>query len=292
MEKIDAAESELGLKLGLDLQRIPTPVIVAVMKRLDIHEAKRAKESGADILELRIDLLEAEEKSVAKVKEFVAMLKNPQSSLQMPIIITNRRKEEGGAFTGTEAERIGMLSDILETAAGEEVDAVDIEFFSPAAGKQEILKKAKRRHIPVISSFHDFNGMPRREDILRIITGMYKEGGSIAKIAVTPKTVNDALLLLELTQKLSSEGKLVVTIGMGRIGRHLRVIAPLYGSALAYGFIEGENKKEEGVAPGQFSVKELRGMMNKFQWNFERTRNLKLLTTDYTDFHKKTENKL
>ncbi len=273
MGKIGAAESGLGLKLGLELQRRPAPVIVAVMKRLDIHEAKRAKESGADILELRIDLLEAEEKSVAKVKAFVAMLKNPQSSVQMPIIITNRRKEEGGAFTGTEAERIGMLSDILETAAAEEelVDAVDIEFFSPAAGKREILKKAKRRHIPVISSFHDFNGMPRREDILRIITSMYKEGGSIAKIAVTPKTVNDALLLLELTQKLSSEGKLVVTIGMGRVGRHLRVIAPLYGSALAYGFIEGESEEGGGVAPGQFSVKELRNMMNKFQWNFEQT---------------------
>lgn len=272
MGKIGVAE------LGLDLQRRPAPVIVAVMKRLDIHEAKRAKESGADILELRIDLLEAEEKSVAKVKAFVAVLKNPQSPVQMPIIITNRKKEEGGAFTGTEAERIGMLSDILETAAAEEelVDAVDIEFFSPAAGKQEILKKAKRRHISVISSFHDFNGMPRREDILRIVRSMYKEGGNIAKIAVTPKTVNDALLLLELTQKLSSEGKLVVTIGMGRVGRHLRVIAPLYGSALAYGFIEGENEKEEGVAPGQFSVKELRSMMNKFQWNFEQTTNKKI----------------
>jgi len=153
------------VKIGeaeLELQKRPAPVIVAVMKRLDIHDAKRAKESGADILELRIDLLEAEEKSVAKVKEFVAMLKNPQSSVQMPIIITNRRKEEGGAFRGTEAERIGMLSDIIETAAAEEelVDAVDIEFFSPAAGKREILKKAKHRHIPVISSFHDFNGMP------------------------------------------------------------------------------------------------------------------------------------
>jgi 3-dehydroquinate dehydratase len=49
------------------------------------------------------------------------------------------------------------------------------------------------------------------------------------------------------------------------------VIAPLYGSALAYGFIEGENEKEEGVAPGQFSVKEMRSMMNKFQWNYEQT---------------------
>jgi len=250
VEKI--GEVELGL------QKRPAPVVVGVMKRLSIHEAKRAKESGADVIELRIDLLEDEEKSVEKVIEFVAMLKNSQSSIQMPIIITNRKKEEGGSFAGTEAKRIGMLNSILETA---EVDAVDIEFFSPAEGKSMVIEKAKSLHIPVILSFHDFKGMPSREDMLRIIWSMYEEGGSIAKIAVTPKTLNDALLLLNLTYKLSSEGKLLVSIGMGPVGRHLRVITPLYGSALAYGFIEGEG----GVAPGQFSVKELRSIMNKFQ---------------------------
>lgn len=240
MEKI--GEVELGLQ----------PVIVGVMKSLFIREAKRAaKESGADVIELRIDLLEGEEKSVEKVKEFVAMLMEA-----IPIIVTNRKKEEGGAFVGTEEERIVMLNSILETA---EVDAVDVEFFSPAERKSEIIEKAKSRHIPVILSFHDFQGMPSREDILRIIASMYEEGGSIAKIAVTPKTLSDTLLLLDITHKVSSEGKLLVTIGMGPVGRHLRVIAPLYGSALTYGFIEGE----EGVAPGQLSVKELRSIMNK-----------------------------
>ncbi len=241
MEKI--GEVELGL------QRRPAPVIVGVMKSLSIREAKRAKESGADVIELRIDLLEGGEKSVEKVKEFVAML-------SIPIIVTNRKKEEGGSFAGTEEERIGMLNNILETA---EVDAVDIEFFSPAEVKSEIIEEAKRLSIPVIFSFHDFKGMPSREDILRIIASIYEEGGSIAKIAVTPKTLSDALLLLDITHKVSSEGKLLVTIGMGPVGRHLRVIAPLYGSALTYGFIEGK----EGVAPGQLSVKELKSILQK-----------------------------
>ncbi|MCK4476854.1 MAG: type I 3-dehydroquinate dehydratase [Methanophagales archaeon] len=245
------------------------PVVVGVMKSLSIHEAKRAKESGAAVIELRIDLLENEEKNMGKVKEFVTMLKNFQSSVQMPIIVTNRKKEEGGSFVGTEAKRIGMLNSILETA---EVDAVDIEFFSPAELKKMIIEKAKSLHIPVIFSFHDFKGMPSREDLLAIIARMYEEGGSIAKIAVTPKTPSDALLLLALTHKVSSEGKLLVTIGMGPVGRHLRVIAPLYGSALTYGFMEGE----EGVAPGQFSVKELRNMLLKIQWNFEQTTNEKI----------------
>ncbi len=250
MEKIGTVE--------LGLQRRAAPVIVGVMKSLSIREAKRAKESGADVIELRIDLLEDEEKSIGKVKEFIAMLKHSSTPIQMPIIVTNRKKEEGGSFAGSEAKRIGMLISILETA---KVDAVDIEFFSPTELKKAIIEKAKSLHIPVIFSFHDFKGMPSHEDIMKIIEGMYEEGGSIAKIAVTPKTLSDSLFLLNLTYKLSREGNLLVTIGMGPVGRHLRVIAPLYGSALTYGFIEGV----EGVAPGQFSVKELRNIMNKIQ---------------------------
>jgi 3-dehydroquinate dehydratase-1 len=221
------------------------PVIVGVMRQLSVLDAQ---ESGADIIELRLDLLEEENNIIAKVKEFVAQLK-------MPVIVTNRRKEEGGSFSGTEVQRIGILNDILETGI---VNAVDIEFYSPEASKRVIVEKAKSLHIPVIFSFHDFYGMPGRSDILNTIAGMYEEGGSIAKISVTPKTLSDALLLLNLTHELTAGGKLVVTIGMGTIGRHLRVIAPLYGSVLTYGFIEGK-----GVAPGQFSVKALRRMQKE-----------------------------
>jgi len=143
------------------------------------------------------------------------------------------------------------------------VDFVDIEFLSPPAGKTKLAEKAKSLHIPVIFSFHDFRGMPGRSELLKIIASMYEDGGSIAKIAVTPETLSDALLLLDLTHELSREGKLVAIIGMGAIGRHLRVIAPLYGSVLTYGFIEGE----EEVAPGQFSVKELRSMLSRLSKN-------------------------
>ena len=225
------------------------PVIVGVLRELSITNTKRAKESGADMIELRVDLLRDAERSTEKITEFV-------SKLPMPVIITNRMKEEGGSFPGTEEERIALLCNILETGR---VYAVDIEFFSPAASKTAVVEKAKKLHIPVIFSFHDFNGMPGRPDLLKIISGMYEEGGSVAKIAVTPKTFSDALLLLEQTHELSREGKLLATIGMGPVGKHLRVIAPLYGSVLTYGFIEGE----EEVAPGQFSVKELRSILEK-----------------------------
>ena len=226
------------------------PVIAAVLKRLSIDAAARAEASGAAIIELRIDLLEPEERSIEKVKEFL-------TSLNMSVIITNRRREEGGSFTGTEDERIEILRSIMAT---EMVDAVDIEFL--ADGRDEIIEEAKKHHIPVILSFHDFSGMPAPAEILELIDAMYNAGGSIAKIAVTPGTPYDTLNLLQLTHQVSSDGhgQLLITIGMGDWGRHLRVIAPLYGSVLTYGFIE-----DEAVAPGQFSVHELRGMLEKLK---------------------------
>jgi 3-dehydroquinate dehydratase-1 len=226
------------------------PVIVGVLSALSVRDATRARDQGADAIELRIDLLNEEDQTLEKLKGFV-----PQ--LEVPIILTNRRKEEGGAFSGTESERIALLSSILDTV---NVDAVDIELLSPPEGKQIVVEKAKSRRIPVIFSFHDFNGMPPRSELEEIVTRMYDEDASIAKIAVTPQTFGDALLLLELTYTLTQAGKVITTIGMGPVGKHLRVIAPLYGSALTYGYIEGE----EAVAPGQFSVKELRSMLEHF----------------------------
>jgi len=38
---------------------------------------------------------------------------------------------------------------------------------------------------------------------------------------------------------------------MGRLGKHLRAVAPIYGSALTYGFVT------ESTAPGQMSLAEL-----------------------------------
>jgi len=224
-------------------------VIVGVIRALSVLDAERAEENGADMLELRIDLLKDEERDVEKVNEFI-------SALKMSVIVTNRRREEGGSFTGSEEERIALLSRIIETA---EVDFVDIELFSPQAERIKLVETAKGLHVSIIFSFHDFRGMPHRAELLETIARMYEEGGSIAKIAVTPQTLSDALLLLNLTYELSREGKLLAMIGMGPIGRHLRVVAPLYGSVLTYGFIEGG----EEVSPGQFSVKELRSMLEK-----------------------------
>ncbi len=232
------------LNIGaVELGRVP--VITAVLTHLSVDAVLRAKASGAEIIELRLDLLSAEQRDDVNIKAFL-------KGVNMPVILTNRSKEEGGSFTGTEAERIEMLLGITATGL---VDAVDIEF--AAEGKEDVIEMAKRMNIPVIISLHDFTGMPAQDEILEIIEAMYSAGASIAKVAVTPGNRLESLNLLRLTEQVSSEGRAIIAIGMGDWGRHLRVIAPLYGSVLTYGYID------EGVAPGQFSVTELKEMLTR-----------------------------
>jgi len=226
------------------------PVVVGVLRTLSLSAAKRAQEQGASALEVRIDLLQEEDRrSITKISNFIA-------TLHLPVIITNRKREEGGAFTGTEEARIALLRSVIESV---EVAAVDLELASSEPGKSALVATATSRQVPVIFSVHDFTAMPPRTELENIITRMFEEGASVAKVAVTPKALSDAVGLLELTHQLSQEGKRIAILGMGPVGRHLRVIAPLYGSVLTYGYIEGE----EPVAPGQFSVRELTSMLAK-----------------------------
>jgi 3-dehydroquinate dehydratase-1 len=223
--------------------------VVGVLRTLSLSAAKRAQEQGAGALEVRLDLLHDEDWTLSLISEFI-------TQLHLSVIITNRKREEGGAFTGTEEARIALLHSILESV---EVAAVDLELASPEPGKSALVALASSRQVPVIFSYHDFTGMLPRTELESIIARMFDEGASVAKLAVTPKALSEALGLLELTHELSREGKRIAVLGMGPVGRHLRVIAPLYGSLLTYGYLEGE----EAVAPGQFSVRELTSMLAK-----------------------------
>ncbi|HEX59197.1 MAG TPA: type I 3-dehydroquinate dehydratase [Methanomicrobia archaeon] len=232
----------MSVKTG-DVELCKRPLIVGVLTDLYLSDAITAKRAGADILELRIDFLE--ERDVARIREFVKKVKE---NVKLPVIATNRAKSEGGRFEGAEEERISLLEGVMEAA-----DAVDIEL-STVLKDVRIVEKAKKLGITTIISFHDFTGTPSRDEISNIIEKMH-ELGDVAKVAVTPKSLEDTLTLLELT--LSSRGrKPVVTIGMGALGRHTRIVAPLYGSALTYGSVN------ESVAPGQMSVWELRKILD------------------------------
>ncbi len=105
---------------------------------------------------------------------------------------------------------------------------------------------------PTIISYHNF----------RACRGSRRRGrsserpsrrGRISKLALTPASLEDCLDLLKLL--LDAPGPTSL-LGMGDVGRHLRALAPIYGSVLTYGYIGTP------TAPGQIPVKALRAVLD------------------------------
>ena len=206
------------------------PRIVAVLGKNALKDARQASE--ADMLEVRLDLVEGDPLEV---------MRSIRSAMNLPLIATNRWRAEGGLFRGTEKERIDLLCQASEYA-----DFVDIEL--RAKLKDELMGRIDK---PTIVSYHDFTRMPSPEELRSTLFEISETGASIAKIAVTPGFLGDNLTLLELLLKANTP---LCVIAMGELGRHMRAIAPIYGSVLTYGYVS------EATAPGQMTVSELKQM--------------------------------
>ncbi len=190
----------------------------------DMKKAPKALELGADILELRLDLMD----SLPEIPD-------------APCIATNRLQKEGGKWTGSEEKRRDILKQYIPLAG-----AIDIELC--AENKQDLIETAHSQDTAVIISSHFFHNTPTMEQMQDIIDSSFGDGASIAKLAVMPQNHKDILNLLELTLN----NKDICTIAMGNMGKHTRIIAPCYGSVLTYGSIDA------AIAPGQLRTDQLK----------------------------------
>jgi 3-dehydroquinate dehydratase-1 len=209
--------------------------VIAAIGENPIISANKAKALSADILELRIDLLSQKPHGVLEeIKK-----------LGLPVIITNRMKDQGGSWQASEEERIRELLLLLPLA-----DAVDIELC--AHDRETVVNKARKAGKTVIISTHDFQKTPDNKVMDAIIRESLEAGADIAKLAVMPGSLLDVLRLLDVT--LHAKGP-VCTISMGETGKHSRVIAPVYGSVMTYGYVDTP------TAPGQLRVDELKNLL-------------------------------
>ena len=203
-------------KLSLEGLEIEAPAIVAVLSGEEAEtNAPLAERLGADLVEVRLDLLPGDP---------IKVIRGVREATSLPIIATNRLTTEGGGFQGGEDDRIAILAEASAWA-----DLVDVELL--AEGRDRLLEMVER---PVIISYHDFQGMPSINATRSILAEMFEAGADIAKLAVTPATLEDCLGLLRLLLDTTAPTSI---LGMGDLGRHLRAVAPIYGSVLTYGYI-------------------------------------------------------
>lgn len=199
-----------------------------------LKTANEAVKNGADLLELRIDaLLDSDPQEVIHLME----------EINYPLIATNRMREEGGYFRGSEADRTEIL---IQTA--DYADYVDIELQTDEKSLYTVIAAAKS----TIISYHDFTRTPHLNELLEIVK-REKELGAIAKFAVMPKNTQDTLNVLEVVNRIDN----TIGIAMGDLGRYTRVVAPLLGSPITYASVGGE------VAPGQLDIKDTKDIIDK-----------------------------
>lgn len=214
------------------------PLVVAALSDNLVENSITAAGLGADAIEIRLDLLE----STRGIQE---TLQRVRSKGQLPIIITNRCREEGGGWRGDERERVALLRQLLPLA-----DAVDIELAAPH--RDDVVSEAKRLGRTLIISSHDFTTTPPLHRLREILEEEHSAGADISKLAVTPGSPQDVLNLL---QAGLDAGFPVCIIAMGALGRHTRVISGIYGSRLTYASID------KNTAPGQLRVDTLKNIL-------------------------------
>jgi 3-dehydroquinate dehydratase / shikimate dehydrogenase len=179
-----------------------------------------------DLLELRVDHLGADE--IASAARFPALV-------DKPVILTVRRKRDGGRFLGEERERAALI-DRLSAGAG--FAFVDLEEDLDAP---DLAARLSRGGARIIRSLHDFSGVPR--DFTRRVAALARGPREIPKAAVMPAGAADLCRILQACAALEGEK---IVLGMGAFGMPTRLLASKIGSFLCYASPAGAP-----VAPGQ-----------------------------------------
>ncbi len=222
-----ADDVAISSSLNLPFSMICVTLGRARHKRM-IAEHQFLVEQGAELVELRLDY-------IGRAVNLKRLLDNRPG----PVIVTVRRREDGGRWMKSEEERQMLLRSAI--AAG--VEYIDIE--SDIAELIPRYGNTKR-----IVSFHEMSVTP--ENLERMHEAMADKDADIVKIATMANSFSDNVRMINLVKNAK-----VPTIGicMGEIGVVTRLLANRLGSPFTYATF---SKRE--MAPGQLEWKEMRDL--------------------------------
>ncbi|MEO1618574.1 MAG: shikimate dehydrogenase [Planctomycetota bacterium] len=191
-----------------------------------IAEHKHLAEQGVELVELRLDYIGR-----------AVNLKRLMDDRPGPVVITVRRRQDGGRWTKSEQDRLMLLRSAIVAGA----EYVDIE--ADIASQIPRYGNTKR-----IISYHDFSGTPDNLD--ELYAAMAEEDADIIKIATMANSFSDNVRMFDLIRKAK-----IPTIGicMGEVGTITRILAGRFGSPFTYATYSLDKK----MAPGQLNWKEM-----------------------------------
>lgn len=217
------------------MTRTAKPKIAGVIcSRADFDRATRMRRLP-DLFELRLDAFGAATDAIRGQIE----------KLRAAIIITARHPREGGANRLSARKRRELLLSFLPQASW-----IDIELRS-AATMTAVVQAARRNDVHTILSFHDFRETPSAKRLDELAEKAHSFGPDLFKVATRTDRPAQLDRLLEFFERHRSSGT-VVAMGIGKLGRKLRLELARRGCALNYAHL--------GIAriAGQLSIPELR----------------------------------
>jgi len=211
------------------------PLVVCSVLPGDVAQAKQGLSrapNSCGLVELRADRLRAEE-----IEELV-------HGAERPLIVTVRRRGDGGSFDGSEEERERLILAALESGAR----FVDIECgsspmaalsYHPTFGPQVLLSRhrAACEGAGLIELYRWMRGIS--EGPLKIVT----EAGSVAEITA----------VRDLLREAGQDGAPLAAFAMGAAGAATRLLAPSWGSWATYGALAVGSE----TAAGQYTAAEM-----------------------------------
>ena len=189
-------------------------------------EHRHLAEQGAQLVEIRLDWL-------GSPAGITRLLRNRPT----PVIMTCRRAEDGGRWTGTEDQRQTLLREAIVCGA----DYVDLE--------QDVARSVPRfGDTKRIVSYHNFDETP--ENLAGIHADMLEKDPDLIKIVTLARAPADNVRMLQL---VSSSKMPTIGFCMGGFGVVSRLLCGRYGSPFTY----ASSSSRREIAPGQLSFDEM-----------------------------------
>lgn len=246
-------------------------------------QARSAVDAGADVLELRVDLLEETgalatpdpldaATAAAQVLECLRGLgeviaaDGADAGAGAPLLLTCRTAAEGGRARLDDTAYAALLHSVLDGLADWAPErrpaAIDVEVQRGCL--PQICAQAHALDIDVVASFHDFEATLADQVLEEVLARMAREGADLAKIAVWPTSADDVARLLGVCARATAGrgegtglGVPVAAMSMGALGAVSRV-APAFGSALTFAVVPDEQGQAWASAPGQLPIQDVR----------------------------------
>ena len=188
--------------------------IIVTLGEDELLDYKNPAIKEADILEIRLDLLE-----ISFIKEKLSPI---LKELRKSVLLTYRNPKDSSEASNTSLT-YGDISDFL-LEFNSENNYLDIELDQ----EKSIFDSIPDSRYTVIYSYHNFSSSITKQEMLDWISKK-QNAICIYKFAVSPNSISDLEKFLEDLKSISTQFK-VIGIAMGEIGVYSRLFGDRFGS--------------------------------------------------------------